>query len=116
LHHRKPHSKSTQPSNVASHHHRLVEEKDILDEAALVHPSFNKLKFVNRQLRAETAGLELQFNPVFLSPYRLRAFKRNPNALDHRRIKKPAKEWFFSFVVHCVTWLTTVIIASDLHV
>jgi hypothetical protein len=61
---------------------------------------------VDRQLQAETAGLELQFNPVLFFPHRLRAFKRNPEALDDRRVKKSAEEWFFSFIapmtIHCV--------------
>lgn len=33
-------------------------------QAAVIRPSFNQLQFVNRQLRHETAGLEIKFNPI----------------------------------------------------
>ncbi|KAF1916041.1 hypothetical protein BDU57DRAFT_515880 [Ampelomyces quisqualis] len=117
LHHRQPRTKLTQQLSIASHHHRLVEEKYILDGSTLNPPSFNKLKFVNRQLWAETAGLELHFNAVVFSSQIVRKFNRDPNASIDGFMKKCAEEWFFSFCapmkVQCVDWLKTVIIAPD---
>jgi hypothetical protein len=71
-------------------------------------PHFNLVKFVCKQLYAETAGLEVQFNSVVFTP----------NAAASTQIFKSAEQYFFDFVAPMTLkklgWLSTVIIATEM--
>jgi hypothetical protein len=64
---------------------------------------FNSLKLVCKQLHAETAGLEIQFNCTIFTP--------------SAGYSKPAEQCFFDFVASMtlkkLDWLSTVIIATE---
>jgi hypothetical protein len=65
---------------------------------------FNSLKLVCKQLYAETAGLEIQFNCIIFTPSAC--------------YSKPAEQCFFDFVapmtLKMLDWLSTVILATEI--
>jgi hypothetical protein len=75
---------------------------------SIFHKHFNKLKFVCKELYAETAGLEIKFNNVTFTTYAIGY--GHANTLD-------AEHWFFDFVAPMtlkkMQWLSTVVIATD---
>jgi hypothetical protein len=115
LFHRQP--KPRQTSRTASRHHRLIEAIHISSPTSHYHPEFNMLKFVNKQLHAETIGIELQFNAVRFQPYEVIPLSTTHLLLGTRaRINKSAEQWLFAFAAPMTAtklfWLTSVVIDS----
>jgi hypothetical protein len=84
------------------------------------HRSFNRLRYVCKQLYAETAGMELQFNSILFSCQPLQPFVAAGRLPAHRNpIVKSAEQWFQDFTASItrrkLKWLSTVIITSGLE-
>ncbi|KAF1848609.1 uncharacterized protein K460DRAFT_403891 [Cucurbitaria berberidis CBS 394.84] len=94
-----------------SQHPILIEENVLRDLNLRQHPEFNQLKYVNKQLYAETAGLEIQYNTILFSPQMM----PHQSALH----QKTAEQCFLYFLAPMeaskMSWLTTVIIDSRRH-
>lgn len=82
----------------------LVEKLDALEPVQ----EFNQLKFVNKQLYAETAGLEIKYNSI--------AFQAQCPEDEPSKQARSAEQTFLDFVApmsgHRIVWLTRVTIQS----
>jgi len=83
-----------------------------------LHPTYNKVKFVNKQLYAETAGLEIRFNALLFSAQLVAPFRPDPHLPAGRNTyRNSAEQWFFTFIAPMtprkLEWLSTVIIATE---
>jgi len=102
---------------VSSHNLKIFRHHSFEEETApgdtRPRPFFNSVKFVCRQLYAETAGLELKFNTLLFNAQAELQYLQAPGTIQ----KTTAQDWFFDLVdsltAEKLQWLSTVILASN---
>lgn len=124
LHHRAPLERFSLDMPTVEQHPTLFEAKHVDNLELTRCPEFNQLKFVNKQLYKETAGLELQFNRILFSPEQVvfnpQVRPEQPHGYTwcmYQQVKS-AEQGFIEFVQSMKapkhSWLTKVIVQFDM--